>query len=367
MKRAFLYVYLNNNFGDDLFVHLLTRRYRLTKFYVLCDKKGASTVKHHPNVHPFGEGIIFRLVNKVSRTLFGKEAATDFMVKWCGLTIYLGGSLFMEQGDWKKEFARLEEMEAHSKKFCIIGANFGPYHTEEYRQVHEKFFSRLSDICFRDQYTYRLFSKNCKNVRLAPDVAFNLELMPSERPERLVTISCISVKDRDDIAVDQETYVLQQRKLCEAFAAEHYWICLLSLCEPQGDLETCNEIYEGLPPEVKRRVDIVNYSGDMEKIFWVLDQSEVIMAGRFHCMVVGWLVNRNTIPVIYNDKMRNVIEDIEYRGLSYELSTEVSYDIWDIRANEEQVPLKLEQYTQEAKKQYQYLDGILKRVLLMCE
>ena len=64
MKRAFLYVYLNNNFGDDLFVHLLTRRYRLTKFYVLCDKKGASTVKHHPNVHPFGEGIIFRLVNK---------------------------------------------------------------------------------------------------------------------------------------------------------------------------------------------------------------------------------------------------------------------------------------------------------------
>ena len=80
----------------------LTRRYRLTKFYVLCDKKGASTVKHHPNVHPFGEGIIFRLVNKVSRTLFGKEAATDFMVKWCGLTIYLGGSLFMEQGDWKK-------------------------------------------------------------------------------------------------------------------------------------------------------------------------------------------------------------------------------------------------------------------------
>ena len=293
MKRAFLYVYLNNNFGDDLFVHLLTRRYRLTKFYVLCDKKGASTVKHHPNVHPFGEGIIFRLVNKVSRTLFGKEAATDFMVKWCGLTIYLGGSLFMEQGDWKKEFARLEEMEAHSKKFCIIGANFGPYHTEEYRRVHEKFFSRLSDICFRDQYTYRLFSKNCKNVRLAPDVAFNLELMPSKRPERLVTISCISVNDRDDIAVDQETYVLQQRKLCEAFAAEHYWICLLSLCEPQGDLETCNEIYEGLPPEVKRRVDIVNYSGDMEKMFWVLDQSEVIMAGRFHCMVVGWLLNRN--------------------------------------------------------------------------
>ena len=179
-----------------------------------------------------------------------------------------------------------------------------------------------------------------------------------------MTISCISVKDRDDIAMDQETYVLQQRKLCEAFVAEHYRVCLLSFCAPQGDLETCNQIYEGLSAKIKKSVEVENYSGDMEEMFRLLDRSKVIMAGRFHCMVVGWLLNRNTVPVIYNDKMRNVIEDIEYRGLSYELSTEISYDIWEIIENKEQVPLKLEQFTQEAKKQFQYLDGILERVLL---
>lgn len=367
MKRAFLYVYLNNNFGDDLFVHILARRYPLVKFYALCDREGARTIKHHRNVYPIGGGIVFRIVNKLSWTLFGKKAATDFMVKWCGVTIYLGGSLFMEQDGWEKEFARLEEMAAHSKKFCIVGANFGPYHTEEYKRVHEKFFSTLSDVCFRDQYTYRLFSKNNKNVRLAPDVAFNLELLPSERPQRLVTISCISVKDRDDIAIDQETYVLQQRKLCEAFVAEHYRVCLLSLCAPQGDLETCNQIYEGLSAKIQKSVEVENYSGDMEEMFRLLDRSKIIMAGRFHCMVVGWLLNRNTIPVIYNDKMRNVIEDIEYRGLFYELNAEIPYDIREIIDNKEQVPLKLEQFTREAKKQFQYLDGILDRCLVMCE
>lgn len=61
-------------------------------------------------------------------------------------------------------------IKAVSILFCVR-ANFGPYHTEEYRSAMDKVYTKLKDICFRDTYSKNLFADN-DHVRQAPDILF---------------------------------------------------------------------------------------------------------------------------------------------------------------------------------------------------
>src|SRR5699024_1596758 len=48
-------------------------------------------------------------------------------------TVYIGGSLFMEQDGWKKSFLTMKLLHQTGKPFFVIGANFGPYASEDFR------------------------------------------------------------------------------------------------------------------------------------------------------------------------------------------------------------------------------------------
>ena len=43
MKKLFLYAYDRRNLGDDLFVHIITKRYPDVKFYMWSDKMNRET------------------------------------------------------------------------------------------------------------------------------------------------------------------------------------------------------------------------------------------------------------------------------------------------------------------------------------
>lgn len=358
MSKAFLYVYLNNNFGDDLFVDIIAKRYPETKFYVPCSECGIKTIKN-PNVYPVVENWFYRAVNKVSRILFKKRLLNILLVKWCDISVYLGGSLFIEDSTWKERFRVLQEFVKYSEQFCIIGANFGPYDSWEYEDTHRKFFGTLSDVCFRDAYSYQLFAPKMKHIRQAPDVAFCLKKNLIFPVEKIVTIACVSVEERTDLKQDAETYAQSHIKICEAFSERGYRINLVSLCEPQGDLKTCRQIYDGLSLDAKNCTEIKRYYGNLDEIIESMGRSEIIFAGRFHSMIIGWILGRNTIPVIYSDKMKNVIQDIQYTGLAYDLREEFEFSIEDIINNRDKKPCKLEQYIADADKQFQYLDKAL--------
>lgn len=79
------------------------------------------------------------------------------MEKRCDAIVYIGGSIFIEYDNWK-QILTWWDYEALNRKFYILGANFGPYKTEEYRNKLASIFNNVQDICFRDKYSYNLFS-----------------------------------------------------------------------------------------------------------------------------------------------------------------------------------------------------------------
>ena len=55
-------------------------------------------------------------------------------------------------------------------KTFVLGTNFGPYRNSWYKKLYSDIFNKyVTDICFRDQYTFQLF-KSDEHIRVAPDI-----------------------------------------------------------------------------------------------------------------------------------------------------------------------------------------------------
>ena len=183
--RVFLQTYLNNNLGDDLFVHIITNRYKNCNF---------ETVTLYNSTSKFGDNFSLKfrntakLVNKIIKILsFNHTNLENEYMKRCDFTCLIGGSMFIEQDDSLKQ----KYFIGGGKKYYIIGTNFGPYKTKEYYNRFYKIFEKAEDVCFRDKNSYDLFS-NLNPVRIAPDIVFSLQYdLPEIYKEKRVVISCI--------------------------------------------------------------------------------------------------------------------------------------------------------------------------------
>lgn len=60
------------------------------------------------------------------------------------------------------------------KSFYLLGANFGLYEDKQYYKKHKEEFKKYTDICFREEYSYKKFI-DLPNVRMAADIVFGLE------------------------------------------------------------------------------------------------------------------------------------------------------------------------------------------------
>ena len=80
------------------------------------------------------------------------------------------------------------------------------------------------------------------------------------------------------------------------------------------------EIRESLPPQVQKSTSIANYCGiNLDQILKLIAESEYIVATRFHAMVLGLSAKKKVLPLIYNLKLRTVLEDLSFQGAYYDI------------------------------------------------
>ena len=59
-----------------------------------------------------------------------------------------------------------------SVSIFVLGANFGPYHTEEYRSAMDKVYTKLKRYLF-SRYLFKESFADNDHVRQAPDILFS--------------------------------------------------------------------------------------------------------------------------------------------------------------------------------------------------
>lgn len=336
--RVFIDAYLFNNLGDDLFVDMLLHRYPDVYFSVISHfyQKECNNVTVYHN----------KYLNKIRK----KTPLYKGIIDKCDMSISIGGSMYIEtEGTGKYPYL--------GENYYILGANFGPYITEEYYQKGREFFRKAKDVCFRDNYSYQLF-QDLPNVRKAPDILWGLDVSDitiTNRKRVIFSIISYEQKVGEGYKDNYEKLILNWINF---FHQKGYEICLMSFCKIQGDEWKIEKIKQ----KCKIPVETYYYRGNRKEALSVLADSQIIVGTRFHANILGMLLGKTVLPIAYTDKTIHMLEDMQYEGEIVQISSSKNDDI-DFYLTEEDLKRKqkIDTLKKEATKQWDMLDKKLKR------
>lgn len=320
MKTIAVYAYTQFNLGDDLFIKVLCERYPKTKFIILAPKEYKNVFKEINNLRIIpSDSKILRGLNFIFRKIGVEYFTNKVLAFFSRASILIGGSLFMQNEHWEKNLVHVKSMRAKNKPFFLLGANFGPFYGKNFYNQHRKIFSEFTDICFRDRYSYNLF-KELNNVRQADDIVFQLKYSCKyEKQGNNIVISVIKPSVRSHLKNYDNIYYNKIKDIILFFVNKNYNVILMSFCEYEEDDKAIDSIFELLPDKCRNSVSKYYYKTNLERALSIIAKSNFVVATRFHSMILGWLFNKPVLPIIYSEKMTNVIKDIGFSGLYVDL------------------------------------------------
>lgn len=348
MKHVLLYAYTAHNLGDDLFIDIICRRYPKVRFYLYAKKKYKESFAHLSNLH------IISLPITLHRPFFMHKI---------DIVVYIGGSLFMQENNWRKELQRVKKMQIYQKPFFILGANFGPFSDKDFLQAYEEVFLRCTDICFRDTASYNLF-EHIDQVRQADDIVFQYQAPFNQTHEsqakKYMVISVIYPSIRPSLVSLDDIYFEKVAMLARTFIEQGYQVHLLGFCQQEKDDSAIEEVMKILPKTYHPAIQTRTYETNIEAIVQLIMQADGIIASRFHAMILGFLYGKKVYPLAYSKKMTHVLDDLQANIPYTTLQTINSLEKEDILAFLQRKPVQMSMPIQEAKKQFLKLDQWLR-------
>jgi colanic acid/amylovoran biosynthesis protein len=314
MKQIMIHAYTRFNFGDDLLVDTLCRRYPDTAFILPAPTAYKRLFKHLENIRIQPND---RLLHRGIRYLFRKLRLTNLyfriLARNCDAVVHIGGSLFIQQANWKKNIQTTKAMRIKGKPFFLIGANFGPYSDDAFYQQHKNIFQTDTDICFREKHSYELF-KELSNVRLADDIGFQMKKVAPTQQDKAIVISVIKPSIRKHLSGYDGIYYQKIQEIAVYFIQRDYQVILLSFCDAEQDNEAIEHIMQGIPPAYSTHIHKHFYQTNIKETLQHIARSQFVVATRFHAMIAGWVLHKPVFPIIYSDKMSHVLEDVGFQG-----------------------------------------------------
>lgn len=319
MKKVHLHAVTVVNLGDDIFLNMIIKRYPNVKFYLFTNMKDYKEILNYPNCKIYTNKFIYVL----KKIIFNFNV---FNIKKKFIHISIGGSIFGEIDS--KLYWRLNKFENDYKgysKYFILGCNFGPYFTQKYLNLHhDVVFRNANDVCFREKRSYDLFS-DLKSVRCKPDIVFSLDTKKYNcKSSKKVIFSIIKPSFRKDLKTIDEMYKEKIIEMIKVFNEKKYKVTLMSFCKLEGDEEFINDIINSIDDI---DVDKYFYRGNVDEAIEELSTAEYVVATRFHAMILGILLGKKVLPIIYSDKILNVLNDLNFNGKYVRIDDLNKFDI----------------------------------------
>tara|TARA_B110000008_G_scaffold270075_1_gene299947 strand:- start:149 stop:1297 length:1149 start_codon:yes stop_codon:yes gene_type:complete len=358
------------NLGDDLFLKILFERYPKTKFKLIAPIDYESFGSIYPNVTIVDlyqlnfHQKFFLKITSFSKTMyvdrFLKTRLKEISHNSDGY-INVGGSIFIQESNeigGNDKLNQLFNIQFDSKLKCIIGANFGPYTTEEYFLYYKSIFENFDDICFRDDFSYNLFKK-LKNVRVAPDIVFQLKYKEIKKNKKTVGFSLIELSKREGLEVYSKEYYSTFYKLIKLYIAKGFTVYLFSFCKIQGDEDIIKDILNDLNEFERSNIKQVFYNGNINEFLNSFGSVENMYCTRFHSMILSMIFGQNFYPIVYSKKMTDCLDYIGFDGkfsLIKDLNSKGVEDFFNLMDNNKFIPkVQLE----EAQDHFKILDEYL--------
>lgn len=359
MKKIYIDAILEKNLGDDLFIHILTSRYKEHVFYSQT-KFNYNDYKKYKNLKIYS-GKYVKYTNKLMSGIFkqGKFLGKILKAK-CDYMVSIGGSIFMEWGNIDK-IKRHFSIYDKEKPYFILGSNFGPYKTNAYKQfIKENVLRNAQDVCFRDEYSYDLF-KDLSNVRHAADIVFTLDTSKIKKTDEKKVIISVIECSRKTTMEDKEKYEKKIIEMSEYFINKNYKVILMSYCKAEKDEEAIESILSRCNNELKSKINTYCYNGNIEEALNVMGDCQIVIGTRFHANIIGLLLGKTIIPIAYSEKTINVLQDMNFKGKILKVQDIENFNVNTLTESDLNYKHDVSEQIKDAQRQFEVLDKLLKR------
>ena len=309
--------YLDHNFGDDLFVTILTARYPEDRFFIF--------TTHCPPHEQAWALSISNLLGVPEDDAYLSSGMFDAY-------IMVGGDMLpdMERfhGDYRWRIRYQQSVRDAGGYVGLLGFNLYEEYGEKSRKEICEMLRLADEIVPRDTASLQMLLTLSQEagttgvIRQGGDMAFTLYDMlrgnfkDTTKKQNVLGISIrrkLFVSDEENVQYEENMAALAEAYLRNNPASK---VKLLALSTGAfDDRIEAREIIEKLSPEVKKRTEISAYEGDVAFFIREMQQCSAIIATRFHALVFSILLGIPLIPVPYEVKIDYLLEDIGYNGM----------------------------------------------------
>ncbi|HZH58305.1 MAG TPA: polysaccharide pyruvyl transferase family protein [Metabacillus sp.] len=314
MKKVFVDIYLQFNFGDDLFLDILATKFPNCEFTVnYLGNNYDEFLSNYNNV----KRRKYSLLNKIGQRLRLSDSITNYdkVAEEYDALLFIGGSIFREEEYhhtlYQDRLKMVKEFKNREKSVFVLGANFGPFKSDVFLDDYKEFFKLCDDVCFRDLYSYNLF-KSFPQVRYAPDIVFQMDVNEylTVTDKKRIGFSIIDVRHKQGLSKFHDDYIRSTVRAIESFVNKGYECCLMSFCEKEGDLQVINEIKSNLSPKTLKKVFVYEYKGNLKEAISMIASFTLFIAARFHANILAILLGIGVMSIIYSEKTTNMLKDM---------------------------------------------------------
>lgn len=324
-KRILIQGYFNDNFGDDLIISSFVKRMSGRDFeLIFLDNRLGWLKAYNSNVkipvclvlmNKIQNKLIAHLPEKLKKVIRKQNTRmiNTFIKKQIDVEIQIGGSLYQENAKLAQinRERRMSENELNNlnntilKPRIVVGCNFGPWQTEFFFEFYKAYFERCKCVYFRDTASFNLFSQ-LSSCKLATDTAFitNVDI-PLNSIEKKVVISVMDLESKFGKETN-ENYLCNLCEIIKLYHLKGYKTTLVGFCESEGDIIAINNILSRLQGIT---IDTVVYKKNIDRILSEFASAEIVLATRFHAMILSWLLKKKVYVFAYSKKIINFAYD----------------------------------------------------------
>ena len=301
--KILLEAFVDNNFGDNLFLHIVTAKNPEHSFYML--EKAAYAAS-------------YRIIEKeIPNLVVCKDES--FLKEMEGMCI-VGGDLFWDKGDYSELIRHAHAVKKQGGRVAILGFSLFPKYSLRTWFDLAVLFAHADQIVVREETSYQQLKKHLPWISAvsATDLAFTTDVR--EVKQEAVQKGLLGVSIRKKIQKDSD---VQYPKYCRAVAdlieeylgeSEEHQVNFLALSSGvYDDRKAAEDIRALCREEFQTRMLCTSFEGNVEKYLREIQKCEKLICTRFHALVFAILLEKEFFPIIYEEKMDRLLDALDYK------------------------------------------------------
>ena len=337
--NIFLDAFIDTNFGDNVFVHTITQRYPKHHFFMIMKEGYESSyhrlAEHEHNIH-----------------LLESSADKSFLKDMDGMVV-VGGDLFWN-GNYREWLDAIEVIKGTGGFVIFLGMSLFDEYTSRTRFSLRVLFSQADVMVLRESVSGQQAKAIAPraNILSATDMAFTTTV--SSILEAPVDGGVLGISIRKKIPRNRpdayQQYCQGMAKVAEAYLLQDdgHKVRFLALSKGVYDDEVvAREIMQLCPKNLWDRMECVTFSGNVSAYITQIQHCEKMVCTRFHALVFAILLNKVFVPIVYEDKVKRLLDEIGYFGACPRYEDEL---------NEKEILEGLERKNYQQEKMEQYLN-----------